>query len=455
MSRRRVSRRVFLGAAAAAPSALAAGVAPAVREASALTRRTHSDLRLAGYSLAELRDLYRRDLFDDYLPFVDRHVFDHERGGFMCEVDLDGRLVSTRKSSWFDGRGLWVHSFLYSHFGRDPRQLEIARKTAALLLRVGPWGPDGLWPRSYTREGKPIESSDGEIYGDLFVAEGLAEFARATGEQPYAGMARDLVMKCVRLYDRPDYRPAIGRTYLGPGAPPFPGARILGVWMVLLRLSTQMLAGRPDPEIEAVARRAVDAIMNAHFNPAFELLNELLNHDLSRPDDEYRQLVYTGHGVEVLWMVLDEARRRGDNALFDLAAERYRRHIAVAWDDVYGGVLRNLQHVDRNVWLVDKVLWAQEEVLIGTLLLVEAGVEWAAEEFSRMYRYVRSTYPLASRGVPLWMYAGNRRMDYDSFLALPRRLENYHHPRHLLLNLTVLDRLVRDRIAPEIGGACS
>jgi hypothetical protein len=39
------------------------------------------------------------------------------------------------------------------------------------------------------------------------------------------------------------------------------------------------------------------------------------------------------------------------------------------------------------------------------------------------------------------MYAGNRRMEHASFLAMPRRFENYHHPRHLLLNLLVLDRL--------------
>jgi len=91
------------------------------------------------------------------------------------------------------------------------------------------------------------------------------------------------------------------------------------------------------------------------------------------------------------------------------------------------------------------VLWAQEEVLIGTLLLVESGIEWAAEEFSRMYRYVRATYPLTDRGHPMWMYAGNRRMEYASFLAMPRRLENYHHPRHLMLNLMALERLQRRR----------
>jgi mannose/cellobiose epimerase-like protein (N-acyl-D-glucosamine 2-epimerase family) len=215
--------------------------------------------------------------------------------------------------------------------------------------------------------------------------------------------------------------------------------------MVLLRVCTQMLERHHDPGLEAVARRAVDAIMRHHFNPDFELFNELLNHDLSRPDNEYAQLVYTGHCIEMLWMVLHEARRRGDQALFDLAAARFERHISVAWDDVFGGVFRNLQHVERNVWLTDKVLWAQEEVLIGTLRLVESGLEWAAAEFSRMYRYVRSTYLLNHGGRPIWMYAGNRRMEHASFLAMPRRFENYHHPRHLLLNLLVLDRLAAAR----------
>lgn len=435
-----ISRRTFLGAAAPA----LAGASRRARSQD-VSQRKPAVSELAGYSIAELRDRYRRDLFEDYLPFVDRYVIDHERGGFMCEVDLDGTRLSTNKNSWFDGRGLWVHAFLYTHFGRDARQLEIARKTAAFLLRNRPPGPDDLWPKTYTADGSPLLPADGEIYGDLFIAEGLDEYAHATGERTHADLARELVLKCVRLYDRPDYRPVIGRTYLGPDARPFPGARILGAWMVLLRVCTQMLERRPDSEIAAVARRSVDAIMQSHFNPDFALFNELLNHDLSRPDNEYAQLVYTGHSIEVLWMVLLEARRLRDDALFDLATERYRRHITVAWDDVFGGVFRNLQHVERNVWLTDKVLWAQEEVLIGTLMLVEAGLEWAPGEFSRMYRYVRSTYPQTESGATLWMYAGNRRMERASFLAMPRRLENYHHPRHLMLNLLVLERLMAQR----------
>lgn len=438
------TRREVLASAAAA-GAWAAMPRPA---ASAQQPPAASPATLAGMPLRALRDWYRRELFDEYLPFVERHVFDHELGGFMVSVDPQGTRVSTDKNSWMDGRGLWVHAFLYNHFGRDPRQLEICRKTAAMLMRVGPSGADGLWPKVYTREGRALQESDGEIYGDLFIAEGLEEYAAATGEGQHARLARELVLKCAALYDRPDYRPVIGQTYLGRDARPFPGARILGAWMVLLRVATQMLERRGDAQIATVTDRAVRAILDHHLNPEFDLLNELLAHDLSRPANEYAQVVYTGHAIEVLWMVLLEARRRKDDALFARASDLFRRHLAVAWDDVYGGLFRNLQHVDRNVWVVDKVLWLQEEALIGTLLVfAETGDRWARDEFSRIHAYVRETYPLRGRGIdsPMWIYAADRRVTLESFRRMPARLENYHHPRHLMLNLLALDRLLARR----------
>ena len=78
--------------------------------------------------LAPLRDRYRHELFDVVLPFWDRNGIDHQLGGFLCGLDHDGTLVHSDKFHWYMGRGLWVYSFLYNHFGRDPHHLEIARK---------------------------------------------------------------------------------------------------------------------------------------------------------------------------------------------------------------------------------------------------------------------------------------------------------------------------------------
>lgn len=395
--------------------------------------------RLAGLTLEELRDQYRRDLFDDFLPFMEKYVIDHEYGGFLCNTDRDGTNITTNKGTWYEGRGIWVYSFLYNHLAKERAYLEVARKSVEFILKSKPDAPDAMWPTGFTRGGEPLSEPDRAVYGDLFVAEGLAEYSKAVAEPRYWVLAKDIILKCIRAYDRPGYEPGIGKTYLGPGAPPFPGARIQGVWMVLLRLATQMLETRSDPEIEQIAARSVDAVMNHHFNPEFGLNNELLNHDLSRPTNEYSQLVYMGHAIETLWMILYEAVRRNDAKLFDTAAGRFRRHVDVAWDDVYGGIFRNLQDVEKNIWSLDKVLWAQEEVLIGALFVMEhTGAQWAAEMFGKMYNYVQANYPLKKHGFPLWILASDRKVTFQRHST---RVGNFHHPRHLMLNLLSLERI--------------
>lgn len=393
--------------------------------------------------LQALRDQYRVDLFTDFLPFMEKYVIDPEFGGFRCNLDHLGNRLNHNKLSWFEGRGIWVYSFLYNNLAREQKYLEVARRSLDLIMKIKP-GDDELWPKEITREGKPLTSAEGEIYGDLFIAEGLAEFSKATGDRAFWEQAKQIVLKCVRLYDRPDNRPTIGQTYLGPSASSFPGARVQGVWMTLIRAATQMLEMRGDKEIETIADRCVDAVTKHHYNPDFGLINELINHDLSRPTNEYAEVVYTGHCIENLWMLLLEAVRRRDDNLFDKLADWFKRHVEVAWDDVYGGVFRNLQNVNKNIWVVDKVLWAQEEVLIGAMLITErCGHDWAVEMFRGTNSYVREKYSLKKYGSPLWMYASDRRVSYEAFLKMPKRVENFHHPRHLMLNLLSVERMLR------------
>jgi hypothetical protein len=232
---------------------------------------------LAGHTLAGLRAQYRYDLFDDFLPFMDKFVIDHQLGGFLCNTDRDGTHLSTKKNSWYIGRGIWVYSFLYNELTRNETQREVARKAVDFILREPPQGDD-LWPAEYDREGTPLPPEgqyiggkyvpvSKEIYGDLFIANGLAEYGRACGQVQFWQLAKQILLKCVRIYDRPDYAPLAGKVYLGPDASELPGIRVLGVWMLLLRLGSQMLAQRDDPEIQAVVERCLDAILQHHYNP--------------------------------------------------------------------------------------------------------------------------------------------------------------------------------------------
>ena len=375
------------------------------------------------------------------LPFLAKWVIDPQHGGFMCSTDRDGTNLNQTKRTWDQGRGLWVYSFLYNNLERKDAHLDVARRTAGFLLKQRPSNENDLWPKVFSREGKPLSPPDTTIYGDLFIAQGLAEYSKAAGDSQYWDEARAIVRKCVRIYDRPDYDPEVGREYLGPGAPLFPGARLQVVWLVVLHTVTQMLTMRTDAELNGIADRCVDALVSRHYHPGYQLNGDFLNHDLSRPDNDYAQVVHFGAAIEALWMLLYEAARRKDRQLFERVAERFRRHVEVAWDRVYGGLFEVLKNVDDNLWTLHKYSLVHEEALIGSMCISEhLGQEWAKELFERIYGYVQEKFPLKRHGYSLWILMANRKVEFERHAD---RVENYRHPRHLMYNLLAIDRLIQ------------
>ena len=399
--------------------------------------------RIAGTSLEALRDQYRADLFDDYVAFWREHGIDRERGGFMCTMDHDGSYVNTSKSMRFQGRGLWTHSFLYNHFGGE-EHLEDARRTRDFVVKHGR-APDGSWYLSLDKEGNPTGPPDRMGYEGLFMAEGLHEYAVASGDQESLDMAVDSFWRGCEIYDDPNRHEPLGYTPYS-----YPGIRVQGFEMVTIVLLTSMVQRVPDPKLEARLDHAVDAVMNRFWHPEYRMNNEVLDFDYGRPDDENEDFIYLGHAIETMWMLLHEALRRRDRSLFDLVAQRLERHMEVAWDDVYGGFFRALK-AKNHAYTLDKVLWLQEEVLIGTMILMEhTDLEWPEWWFDRTFRYVQEKFPLKPHGHPLWILGSDRKVTFHPHIS---RQGNYHHPRHLMLNLLALERIIeRGGVVSDVWG---
>ena len=387
---------------------------------------------LAGMTLEKLREQYRYELFDDFLPFVEKYVVDHQYGAFMTRTDHDGNNVSTDKSSTSIGRGIWLFSFLYNNFGKDEKYLEIANKAVDFILKHKPSGDD-LWPNLISREGEVLDQGRVSIAHDCYIGEGLAEFGKATGEQEYFDLGRETMFKCLRHYDRPDYQ---------DGASPYPGARNLWYWILFMWFCTCNLDYQDDPELEKLVVRCVDAIMNYHHNPDFNLMNNVINHDLSRSEDpKHSNLAGCGHATEALWMIMYEAVRTKDKALFDLAAQRFKRHVEVSKDDVYGGVFNDLIDVDKNIWQLSKIHWAQEFVPMGSLPVIEHnGAQWAKDMFSEQFAYLLEKFTLRQYGYPLWFAYADRKITFTEHYD---RCEHFHHPRYLMQNMLALDRMIK------------
>ena len=436
-----MQRRTFMKSAGA-------GSVPLLAAGSA-TRTKRAGLRLAGMTLPELRDTYRSELFENYLPFWDRFGIDHEHGGFVCSLDYDGTRVNTDKLLWFQGRGIWIYSFLYNHFGKDAKYLDVAGSTKDFILKYARQS-DGWWAEQFARDGRVKKPFTGDIYGMYFVAEGLQEYAWATQNEEVRDSAFALLKKLFRYMDQPDFR------FMGTGDP---GVRAQGLWMVNLRIATQILRRWKDPEIGALADRCVDAVINRHYNPDIGLNTEMLNFDFSRPKGEETKSLL-GHSIETLWMIMDEADRRNDRKLWDTCAERIHRHIEVGWDHVFGGLAQWI-NVDQGgyVWPPErpvgtdlefkftgeyqymKPLWALNEILIATLNVFErTGAEWAARFFGMAQDVIDQKFSMKKHGLPGYMLFGDRRMTYRPHVA---RQDNYHPPRQMMLTILTLDRMIQ------------
>lgn len=384
--------------------------------------------------LKQLYDRYRVALFNRFIPNMDELVIDHELGGFMCNLNIATRkLESTNKQTWYQGRGIWVYSYLYNNFGKDAKFLEVAYKAKEFMVPLLP-KDDRFCPAMFLKDGTPRSTREGNIYGNLFVAEGLAEYALASGESKWFDLAREVLFKAVGRYDRADY------SYEYKAENPVAGPRIFGHWMILVSVATQMLRQRPDDEeLQALADRCVEAIMVHHLSREYRLVNEALAHDLSPLRDPIAsQYADIGHGCEAFAFVMNYAVFRKDAALFEAAAGLFKRHVAVASDALHGGYFHILEHAENYTWELGKRRWLHEEVLLGAMSIIEhTGDPWAIKCFLETDAYVQEKF-----GHPEYAFvvdSGDRRVDKHSVV----RAENYHHPRQLMVSLLAMDRIIK------------
>ena len=452
-----MDRRAFLALTGAASAQLGITRPVSAQSVSEPHREAASQLSLAGMSLAELRQRLHDQLFGVLLPFWDKHGIDHQYGGVMCSLDYDGSLLSTNKNLWFLGRALWVYSFLYNHFGKNPQYLEVARKTKEFVSRFA-LQADGWWAEDLTREGKVLRPFSGDTEGMYFIAEGLQEYAAASGDGHSREMALALFKKLFRYFNTPNFR------YHGADFEYLWNSKVAvrpqGLWFLNLNIATHLLERGKDPEIAAIADQSLDAIMKRHYSPGLGLNTEMLYFDFSRPKEE-AQKVRFGHGVEALWMVMDEANRRHDEELWETCAGRIRHHLDVGWDHVYGGLSQWVNvdhpcyqwppetppgaHVEMRFtgeYEYMKPLWAQAEVMVATLYVFErTRAEWAARYFEMAFNMINQKFSQKARGYPAgYILFADRQVSPQPHAG---RQDNYHPIRQLLLNIMTLDRMIQ------------
>ncbi len=264
----------------------------------------------------------------------------------------------------------------------------------------------------------------------------------------------------MKAYDSPDYMAGCDASAadIKVDVDDIRGLRQHGHSMVTVWTLTQLLAERENSVLEKLQARHVDAIINRYWNPQYGIQNELLAHDYSRLPQTAAHM-YAGHSLESLWMVMHEALRIKDRALFDTTKDRIRRLLEMCWDDVFDGWADEDFYVfgddkyRRGPSYDLKTMWAHCEILIACMTVMEyTGEGWAKMWYERARGYLMKNMANTPSGI--WRQAVDRRgQDAKRPGISVNRKGNFHQPRVLMMDMLSLDRMIanRGRLTPFPG----
>lgn len=396
------------------------------------------------------------ELSESIVPFWWR-TLDRERGGvFNCWNNDGTQLVRRDKFSWSQGRFAWLCARLAQAArrglvrGNAEEFLAEAERTVAFLWAHA-FLPDGrcaflLSERGEVREIEPGAGLAPSIYGDCFVAMGMAECAGAARRPELFEAAWALYLHIERRLEAGHFP-----THPDPIPDGFESHAITMIWMNLGLVFAGAGEELGDARASEAWRRAVTAAERifARFLQADGTLLELLPQRAGDGDTLLARHVNPGHALESLWMLLTIAAREGRTDWLERATAAVNRAFRLGWDEERGGLL---YYVDRdgdeprgeareaggrersvrNAWS-HKLWWVHSEAIYTALLCYRlTGNVEARGWFEKVFEYAWRIFPHPDRAVGEWIQIRDRDgRPLERVVALPVK-DPYHIARNLL-----------------------
>jgi len=349
-----------------------------------------------------------RSQLDTVADFWLKNGMDRVHGGVYTCLDRTGKIYSTDKSVWMQGRCGWMFAHLCNIYGVKQEWLEASKSCLDFMENycINHAAGDRMY-FTVTEDGRPLRQRR-YYYSEAFYASANAEYYGVTGDKVCLERAR----RAYNLYwdlahgaaDPVNMGPkTIAETRTG---------RSFGLPMIILNVISILL--RVDPankaEYEDRAQQCVDEIFRYFVKPELKCVLENVG-----PNGEVRtnftegRIVNPGHDIEGVWFMLEHARRTGDKELVSKAAEIFDWAIEAGWDKEYGGLLYfvDCMGLPPEAYEHDmKLWWPHNEILIAALMLYrdtkdEKYLNWfyttleyckehfADEQYGEWYGYLR------------------------------------------------------------------
>ena len=328
------------------------------------------------------------------ISFWLKNGMDKEYGGVYTCLDREGKIYSTDKSVWMQGRCAWIFAYLCHVYGKKDEWMEASKSCLDFMEEhcINREAGNRMY-FTVTADGKPLRQRR-YCFSEAFYAIANAEYYGLTGEKVYLERARSAYNLYWNLnHGMPD---PVG---MGPKTiPETRTGRAFGTPMIILNVIGVLL--RVDEankaEYEERAAQCVEEIFKYHVHPELKCVLENVAPDgTARLDFTEGRIVNPGHDIEGVWFLLEQAKRTGDTSLVPKAEEIFNWAMDAGWDSEYGGLLYFVDCLGRPPEAYEhdmKLWWPHDEILISSLMLYrdtgkEEYLDWYFKtlEYSQKY----------------------------------------------------------------------
>ncbi len=319
-----------------------------------------------------------------------KNGIDKVNGGVYTCLDREGKIYSTDKSVWMQGRCAWIFSYLCHIYGVRQEWLSAAESCLEFMERycINREAGDRMY-FTVTADGKPLRQRR-YCFSEAFYCIANAEYYGVTGKKEHLERAQ----KAYRIiYDLNHGE----KDPTGLGAKTIPetrSGRALADPMIFL--NTTAILRRVDSEnaefYDRYSKECVDDIFRYHHKPELKCTLETVGvNGEFMGDISAGRVVNPGHDIECAWFLMEEANRTSDAELHKKAEEIFRFAFDGGWDKEYGGLLyfRDCLGNPPEAYEHDmKLWWPHNETVIASLMAYrDTGDEYYFECFKKAFDY--------------------------------------------------------------------
>ena len=309
--------------------------------------------------LISYKDLYRKELLENIIPFWENNSRDDIFGGYYTCLDRKGKVFDTDKFIWLQGRQLWFFSMIYNQIEKRQTWLGMAMLGADFLEKFG-MDADGNWYFSLTREGQPLVQPY-NIFSDCFACMGFAELYKATGNTLY----QEIALRTFRNIQTRSENPKGMYNKLYPTTRPM---KSFSLPMILCNLSLILEEVIGSDEVDKAVKPIVNEVLDVFYQKDSGLILENVSPNGKFVDCFEGRTVNPGHVNEAMWFMMDIAERYDDRELMKKACDILLYSIEYGWDDQYGGIFyfRDVKgYPPQQLEWDQKLWWVHIETLIA------------------------------------------------------------------------------------------